>query len=122
MEMKWFLRTLPASINLTEGNALIISYINGILNPIPDNTGISIPSGFHLSVFPTISTGEIEVTGTNENGTVMFTLMDVLGKRMMNRNVSAGERIQLHELNNGIYFYRLASSDKYFTGKIILKK
>jgi len=122
LTMTWYLRKLPDSIEVTEGNPEILNYIDGILNP--KNTGIdpNPNSVLSYSVFPNPSQGEIEIYSSKPVKEVSLILLNVLGKVVLSQTVTTGQKIQLMNFSDGIYFYKIGNSDDFTSGKLLLKK
>jgi len=122
MQMKWYLRELPENIEVQEGNANIINYVNSIVNPI--NTSISTKHilGQTFNLYPNPSNGEVKIISLGKVGIVNFEVLNVLGSVVYSKKVISDEILDLHKLEKGVYFYRAYISDVKYTGKLILTK
>ena len=79
-----------------------------------------------LNVYPTVSTGQINITGdlaSLEN--IELAVFDLTGRRIVlvpKKSYSGNATINLGNLNNGIYLLQIKQKDKIITKKIILRK
>ncbi|MFP4470578.1 MAG: T9SS type A sorting domain-containing protein [Bacteroidales bacterium] len=81
-----------------------------------------------VSLFPNPAKDEISIElNTSENAAVEFSLIDLTGQTILNRNLnfSAGQnkhRIRLNNLSNGIYMVKLAKGNDVYTNKLIINQ
>lgn len=73
------------------------------------------------SIFPNPAREYITINFAGEYHQVSFELYDVTGRRVILRQVENGERLNLEELQNGIYFYRISAEELIQTGKLMKK-
>jgi hypothetical protein len=71
-------------------------------------------------VYPNPTSDAISVTLPNESNLTAITIFNVLGQKVMEKKISSPSvRISLKSLDNGVYFYKIESSDFSKSGKII---
>lgn len=79
-----------------------------------------------IYVFPNPTSGEINISGLKFQGNEKyeFTLFDVLGRNLLNTNLSKGNiNIPVAELANGVYYYTINKSpSEKISGKIVVQK
>jgi len=73
------------------------------------------------SIFPNPVREHITLSFAGEYYEVSFELFDVTGRRVIQRRVENGERLNLEGLQNGIYLYRISADEQIQTGKVIKK-
>jgi len=122
LSMKWYLRMLPEGITASQGDAGLLSFVDGIVNP--STVGVKSFSGTqgNYSIYPNPSNGQIRVLGAASGEKMNLKILNILGKTVFDETVSKDEQINLTNFENGIYLYRLESKGKISTGKLILRK
>lgn len=81
-----------------------------------------------VSLFPNPASDEISIElNTTENAVVEFTLVDLTGQTVVNRNLNfaAGTNkhtIQLNNVSNGIYMVKLSKGNEVYTNKLIINQ
>ena len=50
---------------------------------------------------------------------VTFELFDIQGRKIMTKVIKNDDQVNMQELNDGIYFYRLINANKIQTGKLV---
>lgn len=73
------------------------------------------------SVFPNPAREYITITFAGEYNQASFELYDVTGRRVMQKRVENSESLNLEELQNGIYFFRITAEEQIQTGKLMKK-
>ena len=93
-----------------------------------NTTGIHENNALAFIIYPNPSSGKIFLKMESpETTTVQFELIDLLGKKLMDRmiNLNAGQNlneITLENVNNGIYMIRLRTGNGTINQKIIIEK
>jgi len=76
-------------------------------------TGVSEENIDPMDVYPNPTEDFIIVDEIAENiGTVRFALFDISGKKVLERSLTGQKRIDLSELNSGIYLYQIFSDQE----------
>ena len=73
------------------------------------------------SIFPNPAREYIYLEFEGESHEVSFELFDVTGRRILFRQISNGESLNLEGLQKGLYLYRISGKDQMQTGKLIKK-
>jgi len=73
------------------------------------------------SIFPNPAREYVTINFAGEYHQVSFELYDVTGRRLILRQIENGERLNLEELQNGIYLYRISTEGLIQTGKLMKK-
>lgn len=91
----------------------VVSPCTGIQNILANSTGVSI--------YPNPSNGLITLIVTDVTKVMSLEVYDAIGKRVVNKEITMNEtQINLSELANGIYSYRLVNANGFVSqGKLI---
>ena len=73
------------------------------------------------SIFPNPAQGYITFSFSGEFYQASFELYDVTGRRVIFKQVESGERLNLEDLQSGIYLYRISAEEQIQTGKLLKK-
>lgn len=86
-------------------------------------TGVSEENTAPMRVYPNPTEDFIFVDEIAENiGEVRFTLFDISGKKVLERTLIGQKRIDISEMNSGIYLYQIFSDQELIqTGKLVRK-
>ena len=120
LTVTWFLRKLPENISVSKANPDLLDYVSGIVNPIQSSVNSDL-SRKPLFAYSNSAAAEIKFTGLEEGIRYNFSLFNVIGEKVLDREILSGETVLTHSLNNGVYIYRIQSPEKIYTGKISLK-
>lgn len=120
MQMKWYLRELPENIDVLEGNANIVNYVNSIVNPVHTSVKINSKNIQQFSVYPNPGNGKLRITSSEFGESISFEVLNVLGSIVYSKKVSSDEILDLQSLEKGVYFYKAYNSSGKYTGKLIL--
>ncbi|MBK7667100.1 MAG: T9SS type A sorting domain-containing protein [Sphingobacteriaceae bacterium] len=72
------------------------------------------------NVYPTITTNEVEIYSATFSGKGFIYLSDALGKLILNKDLKENKTIiNLHSLNEGIYFITIIDENYSKTFKVI---
>lgn len=76
-----------------------------------------------IKPFPNPATDFFAISNSNElSGTLILEIFDITGKKAMQQFVTAGEQIDIDELNSGIYILNVTTPDqKRLTGKLMVQ-
>lgn len=72
-----------------------------------------------LDVFPNPTTGELNIPMTADDKDVNITIMDNLGKQVLNLNNVQNGKINIEKLTSGIYFYTIQKNGEVYRGKVV---
>ncbi len=64
------------------------------------------PSSNALVIYPSPAKDYIQISGLKNGFDTSYTIYDTLGKTVLKHTVSEGQRIDISQLNRGIYFFR----------------
>jgi hypothetical protein len=79
-----------------------------------------ISTGQSAMIFPNPASDFIKINLGSESGN--FELFDLQGRHVLSQELTDKTPVSIENLNNGVYFYRINSSDGLFIGKLIIKK
>lgn len=84
------------------------------------NSGIDQVGGMSLSLAPNPASGVVTVSGFDGMATVTF--VDLNGREVYRKEaVSAGEKINLEKISQGVYFVRIVNAAGYAVGKLVVR-
>lgn len=73
------------------------------------------------SIFPNPVREHITFNFAGEYRVVSFELYDVTGRRLIQKQVGNGKRLNLEGLQDGLYLYRISAEEQIQTGRVIKK-
>lgn len=75
-----------------------------------------------VKIYPNPASDFINIEVTAGNQESHFELFDLNGKLLMSKSVSNSDQIKLQTFKNGIYPWKITSSEKSFSGKLVIIK
>lgn len=75
-----------------------------------------------VKIYPNPASDYINIEVTAGNQESHFELFDLNGKLLISKSVSNSDQIELQTFKNGIYPWKITSSEKSFSGKLVIKK
>lgn len=71
------------------------------------------------NIFPNPVSDFLTLDISGSEGTIVFELFDMQGRRLLSETMSNGEKLNMQGFNRGIYFYNVTSDGKKLRGKMI---
>jgi hypothetical protein len=85
-------------------------------------SGLSeLPNAFGLSIYPNPATSNVTVNWQASQGVLNLTLIDQLGRQIMQQSIEKGERINLNNLASGIYLLQLSDGSSLSQQKLVIE-
>jgi hypothetical protein len=81
--------------------------------------GIGTESVPLVSIYPNPVRDFLSLNFSGASRSVLFELYDASGRRILIKEVQRGERLNLEEVQNGLYLYRITSGEQVQTGKLL---
>jgi type IX secretion system substrate protein len=72
-----------------------------------------------LNVYPNPFSANVSFNISGYDDYLILELFDMLGRKVMNKTIRNHEKVNLEDLNNGLYIYILIINGKRLTGKLI---
>jgi hypothetical protein len=121
--------TTPSSIINLNGSQMTV---NGIdfkqtptdIKPIPSSIS-NLPNKDLFSVYPNPSNGNVQINWTSTmSGKANISIIDITGREVMAQEAKTNEatRMNLNQLQNGIYFIKVTGNNAQHTEKIVLQQ
>jgi hypothetical protein len=85
------------------------------------SSGISDIKISEIKVFPNPASGSINFKGSISQGLTSVEIFNMHGKRVRSEILPANGQLSVHELQGGIYIYKLSSPGYTKTGRLVLK-
>jgi hypothetical protein len=85
-------------------------------------SGLSeLPNAFGLSIYPNPATSNVTVNWQASQGVLNLTLIDQLGRQIIQQSIEKGERINLNNLASGIYLLQLSDGSSLSQQKLVIE-
>ena len=122
--VKWYLRTLPESVDVSVGSTFLASYVRQVLgleDPGTDAIYLNEYSNSNIKVYPNPSSDYLRFINLPE-GEYTIDIFTVSGKKVLSSQISSDNNyISIKELNTGVYLYSIYSKGEVYRGKINVK-
>lgn len=122
--VKWYLRKVPANLNVDKGSGQLVNYVRNIVNRT-----FSVPEGELAlnrlyNVFPNPADDFVSIKPVNENTAIaQLKIYSSTGSLIKSTGITGGTEIDLTDMCQGLYMYVISINDAIIqTGKFLVKK
>ena len=105
------------SLNEWIANVRTIYYYSGQVLDVNE-----IHTETNVKLYPNLSKDFIYVEIAENQQKAQFELFDINGRQLINKNFVQSENVDLHNLKDGIYPWKITLKEKTFSGKIVVKR
>ena len=117
--LKWFLRELPGSSDISVGNMDLVGRVEKIINKVAIGTKTFEKSDFRI--YPNPATTHLKIF-SEANNSFSISLFDITGKEVIcKENLMSVSSIDIQGLEAGLYFYRIKGKGNTSSGKLLKK-
>ena len=74
-----------------------------------------------INVFPNPATDFVTFDFEQQSEMAKLELYDLNGKKLIDQQISSGERISLNQVKSGVYVWKITQTQQTFKGKIVIK-
>lgn len=102
-----------------EGNAFVAHGVSVATSIHLSSVGISVVDPGSISIYPNPTTGDVQISGIEDNYTVE--VYNAVSENLLQMNLSGEGRINLSSYPKGIYIIKITTRDLSFTKKVVLQ-
>ncbi len=119
--LKWYLRTLPKSMDVSAGSNELLTYTKRITDKAANDNMLysfsnDTPQTPDIIAFPNPATDHIYFNLTTQ---AMVNIYSLSGSVLLSDNVNNNEPINISELGSGVYIYKIVCNNIVYTGKFV---
>jgi hypothetical protein len=118
--MTWYLRHLPSGIDAQTGNTALVEYVRSIVGMGPSGVrGNRVVTKAEL--YPNPACDFVYAKGLPAGNTTLI-ITDISGRVLCRTTINNHEKVELTDINSGLYLYQIYGSGFRTCGKLILRK
>jgi hypothetical protein len=105
------------------GHLIYAAHKNGSYSYSSGSTIVSTPSikSISITAYPNPASDYIWIDGLSHYQTYLIHIYNINGSRVLNTLVN-NNRVNISHLPNGIYIYKIANKQQFYTGKIMIER